>query len=85
MMIMTFQSKGIPQTIYESFHHKVPVISKDVGGITEFIVDGENGYLLSSSDYNSFSDRIETLLNDKEIARQFTALSYDKLISNYTT
>jgi glycosyltransferase involved in cell wall biosynthesis len=85
IMIMTSQSEGIPQAIYESFYHKVPVISTDVGGIPEIIVDGENGYLLSSGDYKSFSDRIETLLNDEEIARKFTALSYDKLISNYTT
>jgi glycosyltransferase involved in cell wall biosynthesis len=82
---MTSQSEGIPQAIYESFYFKVAVISTDLGGITEFNVDGENGYLLSSGDYNSFSDLIETLLNDKEIARKFTALSYGKLISNYTT
>ena len=82
---MTSQSEWIPQAIYESFYFKVTVISTDLGGINKIIVDGENGYLLSSSDYKSFSDRLETLINDKEIARKFIALSYDKLISNYNT
>lgn len=40
------ESEGIPQFIYESFYHKIPVVSTRVGGIGEVVADGKTGFLV---------------------------------------
>lgn len=85
VMLITSQSEGIPQAIYESFYHKVPVIATNVGGIPEIIDDGENGFLIPVKNHNLFSEKIEKLLIDRELSDKFIEISYSKLILNFTT
>ena len=85
ILLITSQSEGIPQAIYESFYHKVPVIATNVGGIPEIIKDGENGFLIAVKNHRLFSERIEKLLMDRELSNKFIELSHRKLISNFTT
>lgn len=44
--ILTSSTEGLPVSIMEAFSFGVPVISTNVGGISEMLADGENGFLL---------------------------------------
>lgn len=44
--ILLSDSEGLPYTIQESLQYKVPCIVTDVGGCTELIKDGVNGYVV---------------------------------------
>ncbi|MFV8369295.1 glycosyltransferase family 4 protein [Flavobacterium sp. LB2R40] len=83
-LLMTSQSEGIPEVIFESFYHKKPVISTNVGGIPEIIQEGINGLLTPKEDFEMLSEKIIYLFNNKELERKFVTLSYEKLISSYT-
>lgn len=83
--LMTSQSEGVPQFIYESFYYKVPVVSTNVGGIPEIIEDGKNGMLSDPHDGITLGDKLVILSNDPEMQINFTEISYKKLIGNYTT
>ena len=83
--LITSQSEGIPQVIYESFYHEVPVISTRVGGIPEVIVHGENGYLTEKYDYCKIAEHIVSLSGDAELRKKFTSSSKKILLENYTT
>jgi glycosyltransferase involved in cell wall biosynthesis len=54
----------------EAMHHGLPVVAFDAGGIGEWLFDGENGFLVPWKDIDSFAERIERLLRDKNLARQ---------------
>jgi len=81
--LMTSQSEGIPQVIFESFYHKTPVISTDVGGIPEIIEDGVNGFLTPKHSPQLLSDKIIFLFENIELINQFTSISYNKLMNNF--
>lgn len=48
----------------------LPVVAFDVGGIREWLTDGENGFLVPWNDVRSFAVRIDQLLRDKALARE---------------
>ena len=54
----------------EAMSHGLPVVAFDAGGIREWLLDGENGFLVPWNDTDRFAERIEQLLRDKELARQ---------------
>ncbi|MBE0390484.1 glycosyltransferase involved in cell wall biosynthesis [Flavobacterium sp. 7E] len=84
-LLVTSQSEGIPQVIFESFYHKKPVISTNVGGIPEIIEHNINGLLSPKHDPKDLAKQISYLLNNPDIVSKFTSASYKKLLSQYTT
>ena len=51
----------LPMHIIESFYCKKPVISSNIGGISEMIEDGVNGFLIESNDADACVSRINEL------------------------
>lgn len=45
-----------PTAIYESFSHGVPVIASDIGGISELVKDGYNGFTFEPANEKNFLD-----------------------------
>ncbi|WP_310381955.1 glycosyltransferase family 4 protein [Flavobacterium sp.] len=83
--LMTSQSEGIPEVIFESFYHKTPVITTNVGGIPEIIEDEINGLLTPKHDPKLLSDKIIYLFENKELINQFVQISFNKLMTNYSS
>lgn len=84
-LLLTSQSEGIPQVIYESFYHKIPVISTDVGGIPEIIEDGINGLLAPKQSPEILANQLEYLFNNENLIANFVAISKENLMKYYTT
>lgn len=47
----------------------LPVVAFDAGGIKDWLIDGHNGYLVPWMDIDLYAQRIETLLQNKDLAR----------------
>jgi glycosyltransferase involved in cell wall biosynthesis len=47
-----------------------PVIAFDVGGVREWLVDGETGFLVPRGDFAGLAERMEQLLRDQHLAKQ---------------
>ena len=54
----------------EMLRHGLPVVGFDVGGISEWLKDGVNGYLVPVFDRARLAERIDALLADPELARR---------------
>lgn len=81
---LTSKCEGIPQVIYESFYHNIPVVSTSVGGIPEVIEHEKNGLLAPAFDHEKLAENIILLLNNPELKEKFTAISKEKLHRNFT-
>jgi glycosyltransferase involved in cell wall biosynthesis len=57
----------------EAMFHGLPVVGFDAGGIREWLLDGENGFLVPWKDVDAMAARIEQLLRDKTLARKLGA------------
>lgn len=53
----------------EAMRFGVPVVAFDAGGISEWLIDGHNGFLVPWMDRTAFAAKVETLLRDKSLAR----------------
>ena len=53
----------------EAMRYGLPVVAFDAGGISDWLTDGENGFLIPWMDTRLFAERIDELLADKEKAR----------------
>jgi glycosyltransferase involved in cell wall biosynthesis len=54
----------------EAMRYGLPVVAFDVGGISEWLMDGVNGYLVPRMDRAGFAARVQELLCDKTLGRQ---------------
>ncbi|MCH4889718.1 glycosyltransferase [Acidaminobacter sp. JC074] len=49
LFINTSQSEGLPVSIMEACSYGIPIIATDVGGVSEIVDPGKNGYLLDEN------------------------------------
>ena len=61
-------------TILEGMYYQLPVIVPPVGGITELVEDGVNGYKIDSDDISNISRNLQLMHQDKSL--------YQKLAKN---
>lgn len=45
-LICTSESEGIPVSMMEAASHGFPILSTNVGGVSEIVIDGKNGFLM---------------------------------------
>lgn len=66
----------------EAMRYGLPVVAFDAGAVSEWLHDGENGWLVPWGDTAAFAQRIEQLLQNKDLARELgrrARLSIQKL------
>jgi glycosyltransferase involved in cell wall biosynthesis len=54
----------------EAMRHGLPAVAFAAGGINEWLLDGQNGFLAPWMDRGKYAERIDQLLADKNLARQ---------------
>ncbi len=48
VFINVSESEGVPVSIMEAMSCHIPIVAPDIGGVSDMLIDGLNGYLLSS-------------------------------------
>ncbi len=62
---------NLPTVIMEAMATGLPVISTDIGGIPEMLIQNETGFLVRPGDVAALAGAIERLLGDISLAREF--------------
>jgi glycosyltransferase involved in cell wall biosynthesis len=83
LTLITSLSEGMPLVLVESFAYKKPVISTNVGGISEIINNGENGYIIDDFSSNSFADIIIKIFQDKDLYYEMAVKCYETYKNNF--
>ena len=76
-------SEAYPLVIAESLILSKPIITTDVGGIREMMVDQENGIFIPSNNEQALYDGMKTLLQDQEKS-EFFVENNKKCKSNFS-
>jgi glycosyltransferase involved in cell wall biosynthesis len=69
LYVSTSQHEGFGLVFLEAMASGLPVVCYDVGGQTDFLQDGETGFLVSLNDLDLFKRRCELLMRDPELRR----------------
>lgn len=75
--VSTSQHEGFGLVFLEGMAAGLPVVCYDHGGQVDFIRDGENGYVLSLNDADSFQQKLEKLGDDASLREAMSAKSLE--------
>jgi glycosyltransferase involved in cell wall biosynthesis len=70
LLVVPSLLEGFPMITLEAMAMAKPIIGTNIDGITEQIIDGENGILVSPKDPVALAGAIIKALNDKESAKK---------------
>lgn len=65
-LLPTWHGEGMPTSVLEAMAFGLPVITRPVGGVCDFFIDGQMGYLIESKNPVDFAKSIQEILNDNE-------------------
>ncbi len=66
VLLLPSRAEGVPNSMFEAMLSARPVIVSNVGGIADWVSDGENGYLLPEPDVPHLEAAMERLWRDRE-------------------
>ena len=83
--VLSSRSEGFSNAILEYMAAGRPVVSTDVGGAREAIVQGETGYLVPAGDYERMAGYIASLLLEPEKARSMGERGRQLVIEKFSS
>lgn len=76
LLMLPSNYEGLPMVILEAMSFGKPVVASDVGGISEIVRKGVNGYVLENN-AQLFADKIQSILEDETLYSKFSQNSLD--------
>ena len=83
LFILPSNYEGLPMVILEAMSYKLPVVASNVGGVSELVLDGKNGYAVENT-VSAFKNRISEILDDKEKYRAFSEFTIERFNRKFT-
>lgn len=78
--VMTSRIEGLPMCLLEAKSFCMPSVSFDIPtGPNEIIEDGKNGYLIPAFDCNNMAEKINTLIEQEALRKQFSEHAWSNL------
>src|SRR5262245_61848714 len=69
---------NLPTVIMEAMATGLPVVSTNIGGIPEMVIEDETGFLVQPGDTVAMADAIETVINDRSLAARLGHSGYER-------
>ena len=92
IFVLPTNYEGIPVVIIDALSYGKPVVSSNVGGISEIVLNDQNGYVVDN-DNLIFAEKIKYILENDNIYKKFSEyskkifneyLTIEKMINEYT-
>ncbi|MEP7107836.1 MAG: glycosyltransferase [Ferruginibacter sp.] len=84
IVVLTSYNEGTPVSLIEAQAACKPVVSTKVGGVEDLITHGENGFLTSVNDVESFAGYVTMLIENKELRDKMGNIGYLTVINRYS-
>jgi glycosyltransferase involved in cell wall biosynthesis len=72
-----------PLTLLEGYAAGLPVVSTTVGGIPDFVREGENGFLVAPGDRHALAHALIKVLSDRNLRQQMADANRQLALSRY--
>ena len=77
-------NEAFPLVNIEAMEYKLPIVSTNVGGIPDEVVDGKNGYIIKDKDSQSLADSLCKLLGDESLRQKMGENGFQKFKAKFT-
>lgn len=85
LFIMSSDFEGLPISILEAMSAGLPVVSTDVGGVAEAVIDGESGFLVPRGDFRQLAGKIQILADDPDLRQRMGSRGREHYQQHFTT
>jgi glycosyltransferase involved in cell wall biosynthesis len=85
VFLLTSLEESSPISIVEAMAVGKPVVSTDVGGVSEIVEDGRNGFLADIGDYRKLAESIIKIVNDRNMRAKFGAASSEIAMRDWSS
>ncbi len=77
IMCLTSKNEGTPVSLIEAQASNLPVISTDVGGVSDIVAENETGFIISRKDKRDFVKKIKILVEQDEIRHNMKSKGWE--------
>jgi glycosyltransferase involved in cell wall biosynthesis len=77
IMCLTSKNEGTPVSLIEAQASNLPVISTDVGGVSDIVAENETGFIISRKDKRNFVDKLKILVEEDEIRNKMKSKGWE--------
>jgi glycosyltransferase involved in cell wall biosynthesis len=79
LLLPTFH-EGMPLVIIESMLYGLPILSSPVGGIPDWVEEGENGFLINSKNPDDYANTLRFLIDNPNIVENISSHNRHKAV-----
>jgi glycosyltransferase involved in cell wall biosynthesis len=83
-LLLTSRYEGLPITILEAMAAGVPIVSSDLDGVQEILVDEEDAALVPPGETARYVERLSSLINEPARAERYAAAALEKVRSRFS-
>jgi len=85
LFVLTSDSEGLPMVIPEAMACELPIVSTDVGGISDVVEVGRTGFLVPKGDDLVLKARIERLIGDESLLHDMGTRARELCLARYSS
>lgn len=85
IFVLPSRYEGLPYVLLEAMTARLPIVATYVGGNSELVHDGINGFLVSPDSVSELTEAISMLCSDSSIREFFGRTSFEIVKSSYRT
>ena len=79
LFVLPSAYEGFPRVLMESASAGLPIVTTEVSGSDDAVVEGETGFVVPIGDAAAFADRVERVCADPERARRMGAAGRERM------
>ena len=83
IICLTSDNEGTPVSLIEAQASGVPVISTNVGGVSNIVKNNETGFIVQKHDLKNYVSKLLTLIEEKELRTSFSSKGWDFVGKKY--
>lgn len=82
-VVLASASEGTPATLIEALAAGRPVVSTDVGGVSDVVDEGETGFLVPAGDTEALAERLARLAADPALRETMGSAARERALRRY--
>lgn len=77
IICLTSDNEGTPVSLIEAQASNVPVVTTDVGGVKDIVLEGRTGFVVKKGDLEDYVKKLGNLINNKELRTELSSNGWD--------
>jgi glycosyltransferase involved in cell wall biosynthesis len=83
VLILPSANEGTPVSVIEALAARRPVVATDVGGVSDVVRDGVDGFLVEAGDTTALAERLATLAGDETLRTRMGEAGRERVLQRY--